>query len=332
MPPQTHHTPSPGTPPNASFTIGWICLQSLDTLPSREMLDQTYGRNPTTPRPADKNAYNLGRIGRNNIVMAVLPADKPGRKPSMAMASQIAADMKATFPNLKHGVLITTGSGIPSEHQDIRLGDVVVGTPDRNFKGVVRFQKDVGFEGVKQVKMGNTPYSGLLVNISNLLAADRKLGKASKFHEFLLTLFQHWYPERKEGHSYQGNSYDKLFDAGHGHVNSNDQHCVSCDPNKIIGREERKDSHPAVHLGTIASSDDPVADPGVRRLLEMKFGAKAIQVGAAGLGDEFPTLIICGIKDYADSHRNEHWDRYASAAAAAYARELLLPLGPLHQE
>ncbi len=295
------------------------------------MLDQTYGRNPITQRPADKNAYNLGRIGRNNIVMAMLPADKPGCKPSMAMASQIAADMKATFPNLKHGVLVSTGSGIPSEHQDIRLGDVVVGTPDRAFKGVVRFE-DVGVEGVNRVTTGISTYSGLLVNISNLLAADRKLGKASKFHEFLVTLFWHWYPERKEEHSYQGTSYDKLFDAGYRHADPIDQHCMSCDPKKIVSREKRKDTHPVVHLGTIASSDDPVTDPAVRQLLEMKFGAKAIQVGAAGLGDEFPTLIICGIKDYADSHRNEHWDRYASAAAAAYARELLLPLGQLHQE
>ncbi|OJJ06694.1 hypothetical protein ASPVEDRAFT_46051 [Aspergillus versicolor CBS 583.65] len=283
--------PSPGTPPNTSFTIGWICLRSLDTLPSREMLDQTYGRNPITQRRDDKNAYNLGRIGRNNIVMAVLPADKPGRKPSMAMAAQIAADMKATFPNLKHGVLVTTGSGIPSERQDVRLGDVVVGTPDRNFRGVVRFE-DVGAEGVvNQVKMGtSTQYSGLLVNVSNLLAADRKLGKVCKFHEILLALFRHWYPERKEEHLYQGSSNDRLFDAGYKHVDSRDQNCMACD------------------LGTIASSDYPVTDPAVRQILEMKFGAKAIQVG----------------------DRNEHWDRYASAAAAAYARELLLPLGQLH--
>lgn len=331
MPSQTPHT-SPGTPPNTSFTIGWICLRSLDTLPSREMLDQTYGRNPITQRRDDKNAYNLGRIGRNNIVMAVLPADKPGHKPNMAMAAQIAADMKATFPNLKHGVLITTGSGIPSERQDIRLGDVVVGTPDRNFRGVVRFE-DVGAQGVNQVKMGTSKnYSGLLVNISNLLAADRKLGKVCKFHEILLALFRHWYPERKEQLSYQGNSNDRLFDAGYKHVDSRDQYCMTCDLKRTINREKRKDTYPAVHLGTIASSECPVTDPAVRQLLEMKFGAKAIQVGAAGLGDEFPVLIICGIKDYADSHRNEHWDRYASAAAAAYARELLLPLGQLHQE
>ncbi|KAJ5466539.1 PfsNACHT and Ankyrin domain protein [Penicillium diatomitis] len=36
-----------------------------------------------------------------------------------------------------------------------------------------------------------------------------------------------------------------------------------------------------------------------------------------------PCLVIRGICDYADSHKNNRWQRYASATAAAYAKELL---------
>jgi nucleoside phosphorylase len=44
---------------------------------------------------------------------------------------------------------------------------------------------------------------------------------------------------------------------------------------------------------------------------------------AAGLMDRFPCLVIRGICDYADSHKNKRWQAYAAATAAAYAKELL---------
>lgn len=40
--------------------------------------------------------------------------------------------------------------------------------------------------------------------------------------------------------------------------------------------------------------------------------------------DGFPCLVIRGISDYADSHKNETWQPYAASAAAAYAKELIL--------
>ncbi|KAL4860374.1 hypothetical protein BDV12DRAFT_205144 [Aspergillus spectabilis] len=44
---------------------------------------------------------------------------------------------------------------------------------------------------------------------------------------------------------------------------------------------------------------------------------------AAGLMDLFPCLVIQGICDYADSHKNKVWQPYAAATAACYAKELL---------
>jgi nucleoside phosphorylase len=40
--------------------------------------------------------------------------------------------------------------------------------------------------------------------------------------------------------------------------------------------------------------------------------------------DSFPCLVIRGICDYADSHKNKAWQPYVAATAAAYAKELLL--------
>ena len=48
-----------------------------------------------------------------------------------------------------------------------------------------------------------------------------------------------------------------------------------------------------------------------------------VEMEAAGLMDEFPCLVIRGICDYADSHKDKRWQPYAAAVAAEYAKELL---------
>ncbi|KAF3031412.1 hypothetical protein E8E11_000070 [Didymella keratinophila] len=52
-------------------------------------------------------------------------------------------------------------------------------------------------------------------------------------------------------------------------------------------------------------------------------GVLCFEMEAARLMDTFPCLVIRGICDYADSHKNDEWQSYAAATAAAYAKELL---------
>lgn len=47
------------------------------------------------------------------------------------------------------------------------------------------------------------------------------------------------------------------------------------------------------------------------------------EMEAGGLMNSFPCLVIRGICDYSDSHKNDVWHKYAALAAAAYTRELL---------
>ena len=43
----------------------------------------------------------------------------------------------------------------------------------------------------------------------------------------------------------------------------------------------------------------------------------------AGVWDNFPTIVIKGVCDYADSHKNKKWQRYAAATAAACMKAIL---------
>ncbi len=53
------------------------------------------------------------------------------------------------------------------------------------------------------------------------------------------------------------------------------------------------------------------------------------EMEATGLLNDFSCVVIRGICDYSDSHKNDEWQGYATATAAAYAKELLQTiLGP----
>jgi nucleoside phosphorylase len=52
-------------------------------------------------------------------------------------------------------------------------------------------------------------------------------------------------------------------------------------------------------------------------------GVICFEMEAAGLMNDFRCLVIRGICDYADSHKNDIWQPYAAATAAAFARIFL---------
>ncbi|UKZ56063.1 hypothetical protein TrVGV298_009889 [Trichoderma virens] len=74
-----------------------------------------------------------------------------------------------------------------------------------------------------------------------------------------------------------------------------------------------------------------VKDAQFRNRLNERFSNKilCVEMEAAGLMSSFPCLVIRGICDYADSHKNKAWQEYAAAVAAASAKELLLVV-PVH--
>ena len=67
-----------------------------------------------------------------------------------------------------------------------------------------------------------------------------------------------------------------------------------------------------------------------RDVLRQELDILCFEMEAAGLMDNFPCLVIRGICDYSDSHKNKQWQPYAAAVAAAYAKELLsvIPAAP----
>lgn len=85
---------------------------------------------------------------------------------------------------------------------------------------------------------------------------------------------------------------------------------------------------PAIHYGLIASANQLMKDAQVRNTLAAEKDVLCFEMEAAGLMNYFPCLVIRGICDYSDSHKNKEWQGYAAMAAAAYAKELLCRIPP----
>ncbi|OQD99022.1 hypothetical protein PENVUL_c066G05161, partial [Penicillium vulpinum] len=97
-----------------------------------------------------------------------------------------------------------------------------------------------------------------------------------------------------------------------------------CDPKQRIERptDEEDDSFIVVHRGTIASGELVIKDAKKRDDMAQEYGVLCFEMEAAGALTDFPCMVIRGISDYCDSHKNDQWHGYAAAVAAAYARQL----------
>ena len=85
-----------------------------------------------------------------------------------------------------------------------------------------------------------------------------------------------------------------------------------------------------VHYGLIASGNQVIKDATFRDTLNKDLGGHVlcVEMEAAGLMDNFPCIVIRGICDYGDSHKNKDWQEQAAAVAAAFAKELLEHVQP----
>jgi nucleoside phosphorylase len=238
----------------------------------------------------------------------------------------VANQMLFTFRSIHFGPMVGIGGGAPSEEADIRLGDVVVSKPTGDFGGVVQydFGKTVGQGVFERTGRLNKPPQILLTAISKL-QADQMM-EASRIPEFLSKMIA-IYPRMQTDFTYRGQEQDRLFDATSDHHGLQNT-CDTCDISRLVTRPVRDRRDPVIHYGLIASGNQVIKHGGTRDKLSEELDILCLEMEAAGLMDNFPCLVIRGICDYADSHKNKQWQGYAAATAAAYAKELLSVIHP----
>lgn len=306
--------------PAESYTVGWLCaLARSELVAARQMLDRRH--KPCDLPCDDENTYTYGSINGHNVVIACLPPGMPGT----ISALRLTQPLSRSFPNMKIHLFVGIGGGVPRSpppddpEQDIHLGDVVVGWAEQpGVPAVVQYDlRKVEENGRGQLLGTLDKPDRRLLNALGALLAKHEEGE-TKFADHL---------KRISKFSYPGVENDRLYQSTYVHLRGDT--CSSCDPRYLVDRPPRKTTDLIFHQGTILSGNSVMKNAQLRDVLAQEFyGAICFEMEAAGVMDDKHCLVIRGISDYSDSHKTNPWQRYAAAAAAAFAREFLYTIEP----
>lgn len=305
------------------YWVGWICALRVEFVAAQTFLDEVHD-GPAFVQPHDSNSYKLGAIGAHNVVIATLPDAEYGT----ASAARVAANMLTSFPNVRFGLMVGIGGGAPSKKNDIRLGDIVVGVPRDGERGVFQydFGKTVQERKFQVTMLLNQPPDTLLSAVAAIRtkhtiarhgiheAVDAALARNPR----LVGEFGRPLPESDRLYK-----PDVVYDPA-----------AQFDASALVQRRVRQphEDNPVIHYGTIASANQLMKDATVRDRLIAEKNVLCFEMWAAGPMNHFPCLVIRGICDYSDSHKNDAWQGYAAMVAAVYARELLDMIAPTSME
>ena len=308
------------------YTVAWICPLEVEQIAAMEMLDEEHDRLPQPQH--DHNSYTLGSIHGHNVVIAGLPTT--GNNP----AATVVAQMKSTFQQLRFGLLVGIGGGVPTKTDagHIRLGHVVVSKPTGQHSGAVQYDHGKA-EAVEFRRTGFLPPPpNVLLNAAQRLATMRARAREDPLAANVRRIDTTVRGLRR--YKRPGVDNDHLYEAEYTHANR-DLSCYKCgcDASRRVARggedsDEDEDDvvnadqHVVVHRGTIAAGELVMRNGVHRDALAEANGVICFEMEAAGALNDFPCLVIRGISDYSDSHKNDKWQGYAAAVAAAYAREL----------
>lgn len=307
------------------YTVGWICAITTEYVAAQAFLDEEH-EEPESVSSHDNNDYTLGKIGKHHVVIAVLPDGEYG----VASAASVAKDMLHSFPNVRIGLMVGIGGGAPSKENDIRLGDVIVSSPRDGKSGVFQYDsgKTIQSQSFHTTGFLNQPPSILRTAVSGLRAQyeikghsiEQNINKALAKRPRLQKKYER--PDPRSDRLYQSHF-----------VHTSKKRCCSevCgDETGLIVRTARTqdEDNPAIHYGLIGSANQLMKDAIVRDRLIAENNVLCFEMEAAGLMNNFPSLVIRGICDYSDSHKNKEWQGYAAMTAAAYAVDLLHRIPP----
>ncbi|KAK0647841.1 hypothetical protein DIS24_g7371 [Lasiodiplodia hormozganensis] len=306
------------------YTVGWIAALDCELTAAMSMLDARHNQPDDFVRvPSDDNVYIWGEINSHNIVIACLKAGVYGT----TSAATTAMRLLSAFPNIKFGLMVGIGAGVPQRDNkpDICLGDVIISKLDGSTGGVYLYDLVKAKSGGDFEAKGflNAPPGILLKSLATLQAEHNYSGTDIQRHLEKITPNMKEPDDDSPGFIHQGIENDRLFKPHYQHVEGDS--CEKCDPKELVDRNKRRTIKPRFHYGVIASGNTLVKDAVRRNELNEQIigGCLCLEMEAAGLMNDFPCLVIRGVCDYADSHKNAQWQRYAAVTAAAYARELL---------
>ncbi|KAL3451992.1 nucleoside phosphorylase domain-containing protein [Aspergillus insuetus] len=214
-----------------------------------------------------------------------------------------ASPTTPSYTAVQFALLVGISGGVPfplrTNAGDIRLGDVIVGRSNDHSSAVVQYDSS------ERLSPGSIapPPPELLAAAE--IATQRAVQCDTIKANYARINTSH---PRLSGLGYPGHANDKLYQPRN--------------PEMILQRPQDprdQDAHPVIHCGEIASGDQVMKNAFVRDLMAQEHGIVCFKMEAAGVMAKLPCLVIRGVSDYCDSHKNDMWQGYAATVAAGFA-------------
>ncbi|KAL5085843.1 hypothetical protein Trisim1_009913 [Trichoderma cf. simile WF8] len=353
------HTELPGhhRPINREeFKIAIICALPLEYDAVCLVFDEFWDEDgdPYGTAPGDVNTYTTGRIGDQNVVLALL------QRMGKTSAASAVASMKLSYTGLRQALLVGICGGVPKAQNgsDIMLGDVIISRTIVQYDFGKRYP-DRFIRKPTTTETHSNDFQGFAVMAETMRGRNKLRQAASKLLNRLQDSANRSGCGRK--YVYPGLARDKLFEPKYRHKHHKSPSCIckwchdmtspvcdealtascselGCSSKFLVPRArslhsqgQQKDPStpntaqmPIIHTGSIASGDTVMKSGVDRDIIAKKEGIIAFEMEAAGISSQIPCLVIKGVSDYADSHKHNEWQDFAAATATATAKALLI--------
>ncbi|KAI1110509.1 purine and uridine phosphorylase [Nemania sp. NC0429] len=348
-PPQHAESLVPSSRPPASrddFHVALICALPLEYDAVVLQLDKIWDEDGKRYGRArgDRNIYITGRIVNHNVVVALLPAI------GKAAAAGRTASLRSSYPRLELALLVGICGGVPDQGENgaALMGDVVISQAVLQFDFGRQFPTKFVPKDTVDDNMGRA--DGHVRSLIAIFETDYIRTRLRKQASDDLRSLQAKTTGREgvpDKYRYPGLENDKLFEASYLHEHRASSWCFKCRKNEYCERAAKKSCvelkceeerlvdrkgqsrmtcgiySPQIFMGRIGSGDTVMKSGVQRDQLAKEHDLVAFEMEGAGVWDELPCLIVKGICDYADSHKDKKWQPFAAATAACMMKAIL---------
>lgn len=332
------------------YKIGIICAKTIESDSVIGLFEKFWSGSGYGPYPrarGDLNSYDMGRIAGHNVVLAYMPDESMGK----VDAATTAGDLRKTFDRIELCLVVGICGAVPKiDHgkTDIILGDVIIST--------LVVQYDLGRQYSNKLDSKDTlglPNTMIRRFFAKIKGRERRQHMTTETTQIAKELLD---KPGFEVQAYPGRKYDILYKSEHRHKHRMPEQCEICKNCKskdhdvcqealMLTCEQLRcasikdaydtrgrvtalgdDSTPPdlrIHFGPVASGDSVMKSSDHRDELAKKTKIIAYEMERAGARDTLPTIVIKGVCDYADSHKNDRFQGYAAAVAAACVKAFL---------
>ncbi|EWZ32928.1 hypothetical protein FOZG_14429 [Fusarium oxysporum Fo47] len=327
----------------ASFQVAIVCALPREADAVTLLFDEIWTKTHDDGQGSDRNTYATGRIAQHKVVLATLPGM------GTINAARSTVKLTAKYTGLRLALLVGICGGSPRiTNTNAFLGDVVMSKSILQYDFGKQYPYHFVVRRSVEDSLGrpNKEIRSLLAAFETELV-DQRLKRAATGHLGHLQNIAKK-DQRYADYQYPGAAKDKLYPSKYHHKHrrscsecTNDPNAIcnaatksscielGCDPSQLVARRRTAnppagaDFVPQLFIGRVGSGNSVVKSALHRDRIAADHGIIAFEIEGAGVWDHVPCIVVKGICDYADSHKNKDWQDFASATAASVAKAIV---------